>query len=102
MTQTKKAKNALIFGIIFSALAIFFVMIYHFNVIKSLDLFLSATYVSYFLGLALFYNASYCNERGFKVAKKISVFAGFVLVIAAIVLLSYGFATGQIDFFGLL
>lgn len=99
MYQTKKAKSYLVFGIIFGILALFFALMYHFNIIKTLDLFLAVTYVVYFAGLTLIYNGAYCKETNKKTSKSISYFIGLLFILLAIIMLVFGFSTGRISFF---
>lgn len=100
MQQSKKARNSIIFGSIFGLIAVLFALLNYFHVIKTLDLFLAVTYVSYFVGLALFYLGAYCKEKNYKNARILSNLAAVGFTIVAIALLIYGFTTGQISMFG--
>ena len=51
--MSRKSKKAIIYGSISCLLAIGFALLYYFNIIKTLDSFLSLTYVAYFISLAL-------------------------------------------------
>ncbi len=97
MEQTKASKRYLFMGILFGILAIFFALMYYFNVIQTLDLLLSVVYVMYFAGLALVYNGAYCKTHQYKVGFTLSLIAGIMLIVASVVLLIYGLSTGQIS-----
>ncbi len=99
MEQTKKSKKYLIAVMFFALCAIAFGLIYYFNVIKNLSLLMTVPYILYFLGLAFFFNGSYCNETGRPKAKKWNYILGVLIVLAAAALLCYGFATNQIHMF---
>jgi len=98
MTLTKKAKNYLATGIVFAVLAILFTLLYYFNAIKSLDLYVAVTYVVYFVGMALFYNGAFCNQQNYKKAKIFNYLLATVFILIAITMLIYGFASGRITF----
>ena len=99
MGLSKESKRFLIFGIFAGALAIVFTLLYYYNIIKYLDLYLCVTYVVYFAGLALFYNGKYCNSREKNKAKVANYILSFVLVSISIALLIYGFVSGQVSLF---
>lgn len=92
-------KKCMGFGIIFSLAAVVFAVLYHFNLIKSLDSFLALTYVAYFVGLALMYNGGYHREYRRTPSALISFVLGFLFIILAIVLLVYGLVQGYIVLF---
>lgn len=98
MTLTRDAKKYIIFGCVFGALAITFALLYYFNVISTLNLFTCVTYVVYFAGLALFYNGGLAREKGNRATSIASYLCATVFVVAAAVLLIYGFATDNISF----
>ena len=100
LAKKKNPTRFLSMGIIFGLLAIFFVVMHYFNVIKTLDLFLTVTYVVYFVGLALLYNAAYCKTKNYRISKIISNIVGSLFILVAIVMLIYGFSTGTISIFG--
>ncbi len=96
MAQT--SKKFLVLGLLFSAFAILFSILYYLNVISTLDLFLSVTYVAYFVGLALLYNGAYNKEKKHKKATAVNYLIGLLFVVVAIGMLIYGFSTGLISF----
>ena len=91
----KKQRIYLIFGIVFSLLAIAFALFYYFGAIKFLDNYLALTYVVYFVGLAVMFAGSYVQNN--KVAKIILFCLSIALVAASIIMLIIGFAKGYID-----
>ncbi len=99
MFQTKSSKRFAFIGVLFCAFAIVFALLYYFNVISNLDLYLSVTYVSYFVGLALMYNGAYAREHGFKPSTITNFVFGAIFMIASIILLVYGLASGLIVMF---
>lgn len=99
MGISKIAKKYLFFGIFFGACAIAFSLLYYFNVIKNLDLFLAVIYVIYFTGVALFFNGGYCREKGNVNAKRINYIISFLCVAGATALLIYGLVIGKVSLF---
>ncbi len=97
--QSKKAKRFLIFGIVFCALTVIFALLYDFDIIPTMSTYLCATYVLYFIALAIFYNGAYSNEKGSKSTKVISYIFGLIALALSITLLVYGFVTGEITLF---
>lgn len=96
--MSRKSKKAIIYGSISCLLAIGFALLYYFNIIKTLDSFLSLTYVAYFISLALIFVGSYQKEcQNNKTALVANIF-GFVFMLASTVMLIYGFSTGLISF----
>lgn len=95
----KSSKKYLIFGIIFSLFAITFGLLHYFKVIKSLDLFLSVTYIAYFVGIALLYNGAYNRNYNRTKSTLLNFVLGGIFILAAIVMLIYGLATGIVIMF---
>lgn len=95
MTQTK-IRRALSYGTLFAAGAIIFGLLYYFKAVKYLDLYYTVTYILYFVGVALLYNASYCKQKNHKTASRISSLVALLMIVASIVMLIYGFASGRI------
>lgn len=96
LTNTKRC---LWLGIIFCVFAILFVVLYFFDVIKTLDLFLCVTYVTYFIGIALMYNGAYQRAKGFTKSTLANFIFGGIFMICAISMLIYGLVTGIIVLF---
>jgi len=91
-----KTKRYLWLGTIFSIFAVVFAVLYFFNIITTLDLYLAVVYVAYFAGIALFYNGGYTRERE-KLGASVSNFLlGFIFIGAAVVMLVIGFVNGTI------
>ncbi len=97
--QSKSAVRYTVLGILFAVLAIVFALLYYFNVISGMDLYLAVTYISYFAGLALFYNGAFTRESGRKTSTALNFIFGTILIIISTVLLIYGFCTGRISLF---
>lgn len=99
MNLSRGAKKYMILGTFLSLLAITFALLYHFNVIKTFDLYLAVTYVSYFVGLALMYNGAY--NRTFVRTKStvINFVLGGIFILGSIALLIYGLVAGTIVLF---
>lgn len=96
--MSAKGKKLIIFGTLASVLAIGFVVLYYLNVIKTLDSFLSLTYVAYFVSLSITFVGSYQKECGHKTATKLCYLFGLLILLGATVMLIYGFSTGLISF----
>ncbi len=99
MSQSKTAKKYMILVFLFCVFAVVFALLYQLNIIETMSLYLSATYVTYFVGLAILYNGAYCKEKGSNSAKKLSYIFGTLIILLSIGLLIYGFATDQISMF---
>lgn len=96
MTNTKRYIGL---GIMFCLFTLLFTVLYYVDAIKTLDLMLCVTYVSYFVGIALMYNGAYTRAQG-KTKSTILNFAfGGLFIILAIGLLIYGLVTETIVLF---
>ena len=98
--MSRKSKKAIIYGSISCILAIGFALLYYFNIIKTLDSFLSLTYVAYFVSLGLIFVGSYQKECANRRAELTANIFGFICLLASTIMLIYGFATGLISFVG--
>lgn len=96
MSRTTKS---VLMGIIFGSLAIVFAILYHFNLIKEMDLLLAGTYIAYFVGLALLYNGAYLREYDKTASTVINFIFGFICISLSIALLVYGLVNGTIVLF---
>ncbi len=96
---TKASKRYVVFGIIFSIVAILFAILYCFKIISTMDVFLAVTYVSYFVGIALMYNGGYHRENGHTKATALNFLIGGVFILLSIALLVYGFVSGTVTLF---
>ncbi len=99
MEQTNKSKKYLLAVILFAAMAIGFGVVYYLNLIKNLSLIMAVPYILYFVGIAIFFNGSYCGETNRPKAKRWNYFFGFLIILAAAGILIYGFVTGQVHMF---
>lgn len=97
--QTKTSKLFIFMGILFALFAILFGLLYYFDVVSGIDLYLAVTYISYFAGIALFYNGAYTREHGRKTSTVLNFLFGAAFVITSTVLLIYGLSTGNIILF---
>ncbi len=97
--MSRSAKKYMFTGIFLSLMAITFALLYHFNVIKRLDLYLAVTYVTYFVGLALMYNGAYNRTHIHTKATVINFILGGIFILGSIGLLIYGLITGVIVMF---
>lgn len=86
-------------GIIFSLFAILFATLFYLDLISTMDLMLSVTYVSYFTGLALLYNGAYNRSQAHKKSTVLNFSIGLVFILIAIALLTYGLISGKIILF---
>lgn len=96
---SKSSKRFIGLGIIFSIFAIFFALLYYFDFISTMDLFLSVTYVAYFVGIALMYNGAYTREHSKTKATALSFIVGACFILASIGMLIYGLMTGTVILF---
>lgn len=97
--MSAKSKKLIIFGILSCIFAIGFAFLYYFKLIKTLDSFLSLTYICYFTSLALTFLGSYQKENGRKTVGIVFSVFGVICLFGATTMLIYGFATGNISFF---
>ena len=98
MRAMKDSTRLMIFCCIFCILSIVFFVLYQTDVISNLDFYSAMVYITYFAGLALYYNSRLLKENNkLKSAKICQVFA-IVLILISLVALIYGFATGNILF----
>lgn len=97
--MAKREKTTIFFIVFFSIVAIAFALLYVFGVIKSLDAYLAATYMSYFLGLALMYFGSYQKRKEHFKSMYLCYILSIILILLAIAALVYGIYTGNITLF---
>lgn len=97
--MSRKAKNKMFMVIMFSAFAILFAILHVVGIIKKLDSYLAMTYMTYFLGLAFMYLGSYQKLKEKYSSMRWCFAASIVLILASIVFLIYGLATGEITLF---
>ena len=97
--MTKRAKTMVFMIIFFSLIAIAFALLYVFGVIKTLDSYLVATYMSYFLGLAMMYFASYQKQKEHYKSTYLCFALSIILILISIAALVYGLCTGTITLF---
>ena len=84
-------------SVFFCALTLVFFVLYELDLISTLNLYLTLTYVAYFVGLALFFNAGSLRFNGKVASSKICMAFSIILVLVAVVALIYGFSTGIIE-----
>lgn len=92
-------KSYSLFAILFSITTILFFVLFKLKIISSLDLFLAVIYITYFVGLAIFYNGGYLKEHGNKKSSNLNFIFGVLFVLISFAGLIYGFATGLIELF---
>lgn len=95
----RETKRFLILAIVFSVFAITFALLYHFKVVNYITLYLSVTYVSYFVGIALFYNGAYTRNQAKTNSTRLNFLFGFIFIAVSIALLVYGLITKEIILF---
>lgn len=97
--MSKSSKRYIFLAIIFSLVTITFGVLYHFNIIARMDLYLAVTYVTYFVGIALLYNGAYVRESGHTTPTGFNFGFGILFIIASITMLVYGLVSGLIILF---
>ena len=97
--MTKKAKNQMIMVILFSLLALAVAVLHIVGIIKKLDSYLSMTYMSYFIGLAMMYLGAYHKQKERYSSMRWCYGVSIVLILVSIVSLIYGLCTGEISLF---
>lgn len=95
----RETRRFLVLAIMFSIFAITFALLYHFKVVNYMTLFLAVTYVSYFVGIALFYNGAYTRNKDKTTSTRLNFLFGFLFIAVSIVLLVYGVVTKEIVLF---
>ena len=90
-------KKFILFSVFFSVLAIVFFVLFELNFISNLTLYLTLVYISFFTGLALFYNSVNLRHSSKITSSNITLIISIIIVLASIALLIYGFVTGNID-----
>lgn len=96
--MTRNMRGYIWTGVFFGLMTILFALLYYFNVIKNMSLVLAVVYVTYFVGLALFYNGAYCRKQAKTISSTLCMVSGGAFVVASTVLLIYGFCAGLIVF----
>ncbi len=96
--MTRLMRSNVLTGIFFCLMAILFSLLYYFNVIKNMSLILAVVYVTYFVGLAMFYNGAYCRKQAKNISSTLCMVCGGAFVIVSTALLIYGFCVGLIAF----
>lgn len=96
---SRSAKRYVGLATIFCVGAIIFFLLYYFKAVSTLDMFNVGTYIAYFVGIAFLYNGAFEREFERIRSAKTNFICGILFLIAAIVLLSVGLATGKIVLF---
>ena len=96
MRISKASKKNIFLGTLFCLMVIGFALLYHFKVIKTLDLYNVTTYILYFVGIAFFYNGAYNRENLHDASAGWCFLFGGLSVLGAIFMLVYGLFTGLI------
>lgn len=98
MRTMKDSTRLTIFCVLFCVLALIFFALYKFEVISNLDFYSASVYIIYFAGLALAYNGQRLKANGKNTSAKICYIFSTIIILLALVMLIYGFATGTILF----
>lgn len=96
--MAKSQKSTIFIGSLFGLCAILFSLLYYFKLVKNLDLYMTAIYVMYFVGMAFFFNGMYLKNKQVKFWW-ISYTLGIILPLASTGMLIYGFSTGMLEWF---
>jgi len=97
--MTRKAKSQVYMVIFFSLIAIAVAVLHVVGIIKNLDSYLSMTYMSYFLGLAMMYLGAYHKQKKRYSSMRWCYGVSVLLILVAVVSLIYGLCTGEISLF---
>lgn len=97
--MSKAQRFNLALGIISSALALGFAVIYILGTIKFLDNFLVLIYMIYFIGLAFMFTAGYHKQAGNKKSSRLFLVISFLAIIASVIMLVIGLVKGWVDFY---
>ena len=90
-------KRFIILSAVFCVLAIVFFVLFELNVIGNLTLYLALVYISYFAGLALYYNSVNLRHAAKTTSANITLIISLIIIVASIALMIYGFVTGDIE-----
>ena len=90
-------KRFIILSAVFCVLAIVFFVLFELNVIGNLTLYLALVYISYFAGLALYYNSVNLRYASKITSANITLIISLIIIVASIALMIYGFVTGDIE-----
>ncbi len=94
MSATKKY---VIISSIFCVLTIVVFVLAQFKIITNLDSLLCMVYVTYFTGIALYYNAVKLRSDGKLPSSKLMLTFALVIMAISVAVLIYGFVTGDIS-----
>lgn len=83
-------------SLIFCALTIVFFLLYHFQVIDTFNLCVAMVYITYFVGLAIYYNAANLKEQAKGKSALICVIFSVIFILISIGFLVYGYVNGLI------
>ncbi len=92
-----ESKKYIIVSALFCVLTLVIFLLFQFKVISNLDALLCMVYVTYFTGLALYYNAVNLRDNGKGPSSKICLAFSLILILISIAVLIYGFVTGYIS-----
>lgn len=98
MKAMKDSTRLIIFSSVFCALTLVFFLLFQFEVISNLDFYAAMVYITYFAGLALYYNSQLLKTNNKLKSSKICLICSIILILVSLVALIYGFATGNLAF----
>ena len=98
MRTLKESTRMMIYSCVFCVLALLFFLLFQLDVISNLDFYSVMVYITYFAGLALYYNSKILKENNKSTSSKVCFWFAMALILVSIVALIYGFATGNILF----
>lgn len=85
-----------VISLIFCALTIMFFLLYHFQVIDTFNMCAAIVYITYFVGLAIYYNAANLTEQAKGKSAAICVVFSVIFLLISIAFMVYGYINGLI------
>ncbi len=98
MKSITNTTKMIIFSSIFCLCVIAFYLLYYFQVISNLDFYAAMVYITYFAGLALYYNSKILKEKNKINSSRLCSILSIFLILISIAALIYGFSTGNLHF----
>ena len=93
-------KVDVIFGILFSILALIFAAFYITGIVQQyISSYMSLIYMVFFMSMALIFTGGYNKEAGNTFSKHFFFLLGFAVLVASIVMFALGVSNGTIELF---
>ncbi len=87
--------------VMFCILILVFFVLHETHIMTNLSAYICVTYITYFAGIALYFNAKQLNTKSKDMSSKLCMVFSIILIILSIGFIVYGVVTEEIPFFAI-